>query len=147
MADPRAIVGFKEQDPRFLTFKYDSSIVYDPSMYDLVMGHSLQVGKAVTQVSDSTVGLGAAGGVFAGLLVRVESDGFCTVQVGGTMGVPYVVATPPIVGRGVTVDGAGNVTSAGAGATLGEASSSAQVLALVASDPTTATPVAYVRRP
>lgn len=128
MPSVRKAPGFNELSPARFTFYYDSSIVYDSS--DINGGnHSNQVGMAVALVSDSTVGLGAAGGIFRGALVAVESDGSCTVQVGGVCRVPYVAATPPIVGHGVTVTGAGAVTSA-ATPTAAETAAGAMCLSL-----------------
>lgn len=122
-------VLWNENDAHYSTFYYDGTIVYDAN--DIATdNHSGQVGKAVAVVGDSEVGLGAAGGIFRGKVVVVEEDGVCTVQDGGVVEVPYLAATPPIVGRGVTVDGAGNVTSASAGATAAETALAAQVLSL-----------------
>ena len=123
------------------TYYYNNTIVYDPS--DIATdSHSAQIGMAVTLVSDSTVGLGASGGLFRGAVIVVESDGSCTVQDGGVVKVPYLVGAPPIIGRGVTVDGAGNVTSASGGATAAESVYGACVLSLDATNL-----VAYVLLP
>lgn len=133
MASVRKAPFYNEVGGKWLTFFYDSSIVYDPS--DIATdNHSAQVGMAVGLVSDSTVGLGAAlasaAKILRGVVVAVESDGACTVQTGGVCKCPYLVGTPPIVGRGVTIDGAGNVTSASAGPTATETATAAQVLSL-----------------
>ena len=115
------------------TYYYDSSIVYDPS--DIATdNHSAQVGMAVALVSDSTVGLATAGKLFRGAVIVVESDGACTVQDGGVVKAPYLVGTPPIIGRGVTVDGLGNVTSASGGTTAAETAYGACVLSLDATN-------------
>ncbi len=129
MASVRKNPFYNEVGGKWLTFLYDSSIVYDPS--DIATdNHSAQVGMAVAIVSDSTVGLATSGKLFRGTVVAVESDGACTVQVGGVCKVPYLNSAPPIVGRGVTVDGAGNVTSASGGATAAETAFGACVLSL-----------------
>lgn len=69
-------------------------------------------GKAVTFTAAQTVGLGADGKAFAGKLVKVEGDGLGTIEYGGFMDVPYLVAATPTVDSDVTVDGAGNVKNA-----------------------------------
>jgi hypothetical protein len=114
MADVRAIVGFNELDAKNLTVKYDGTIIFDPSAYNLG-NHSAQVGKAVTMASDSTAGLGASGNYPLGKVLAVESDGFMSVQYGGGIAFPYNPGggTPPVIGRGVTVDGAGLVITTG----------------------------------
>lgn len=119
MADVRAIVGFNETDAKTITVKYDNSVVYDSSAYDLG-NHSAQVGFGVSMVSDSTAGLGSSGNFPLGKIIAVESDGFMSVQVGGGLVFPYTVGggTQPIIGRGVQVDGTGKVISPAGGVRL-----------------------------
>lgn len=72
-------------------------------------------GKAVTFTANDTVGLGAANGIFAGKLIKVEGDGYGTIEYGGFIEVPYLggaTPVPPTVGKQVVVDGAGNVKNA-----------------------------------
>jgi hypothetical protein len=119
MADVRATASFNEMDPKTATFKYDGTVVYDPSAYNLG-NHSAQVGKTVTMASDSTAGLGASGNFPLGKIIAVESDGFMSVQYGGAMALPYNPGggNLPVVGRGVQVDGAGLVISPAGGVRL-----------------------------
>lgn len=120
MADVRAVASYSELSPFTATFKIDgTTVTYTPSNYDGT-NHSAQVGKAVSLVADSTIGLGAAAAWTLGKLIKVESDGFATVQYGGVMALPYVVANPnpPLIGRGVQGDGAGNVISPAGGVRL-----------------------------
>jgi hypothetical protein len=139
MADPRASTVYTEQHADHLPFKKHSSITYTASNYDGT-NHSPDIGKAVTLSGDSQAGLGSSGDYLLGALVRVESDGWVTVQVGGTFGFPYTVGggTAPIVGRGVQVDGAGKVITPAGGNRL--ATERGTVLSL---DATNA--IAYVR--
>jgi len=72
-------------------------------------------GKAVTLAAADTAGLGAANDVFLGKLVKVEGDGYGTVEYSGFLQVPYNPAAtpvPPTVGKFVVVDGAGGVKNA-----------------------------------
>lgn len=71
-------------------------------------------GKAVTFTAAQTVGLGANGNPFAGKLIKVEGDGYGTIEYAGFIEVPYVVAATPntTVNSDVVVDGAGNVKNA-----------------------------------
>lgn len=118
MSDVRDTLLFNEQGAEILTLAYDTSIVRDANRYDGLNG-SAQVGDLVALVSDSTVGLGTTGNYPFGKLLKVEITK-CSVQVGGVMQVPYVSANanPPIVGRGIQVDGAGNAISPAGGVRL-----------------------------
>lgn len=119
MADVRAVVGFGESLEGIYTFSKNGTIVYTSSYYDGT-NHSAQVGMAVELVSDSTVGLGTTGHWPLGKLTRVESDGFVSVATRGVLALPYNSgnANPPLVGRGVQVDGAGLVITPAGGARL-----------------------------
>src|SRR5258705_13439876 len=114
MADVRGAAAYDEMQPVLMTFDYDGTIVLDPSHYSLSQG-SAQVGKVVTLVAGGQVGLGASGGYPLGKLIKVESDK-CTVQIAGSMGLPYLGGSIPAVGRGVFIDGAGNAQQATGGA-------------------------------
>ncbi len=114
MADVRDTVDFNEQDMGLLSFNYDNTIVQDTSHYDMGNG-STQTGMVVAMVSDATVGLGASGDFPLGKLVKVETTK-CTVQYRGTMQLPYLVGSVPTIGRGITIDGAGNAQQAAGGA-------------------------------
>lgn len=71
-------------------------------------------GKAVTFVAAQTVGLGSDGDPFVGKLIKVEGDGYGTIEYAGFIEVPYVVASTPntTIGSDVVVDGSGNVKDA-----------------------------------
>jgi hypothetical protein len=79
MADPRTEPGFERLNPNDRTYKYDGSIVYDPT---LALG-SVSVGKVVSIKSNKTVGLSVDGEAIRGKLMKVEKD-VCAVQCGGT---------------------------------------------------------------
>jgi hypothetical protein len=113
MADVRGAPGYAELDPVVATFTYDGTIVFDASRYDLLNG-SAQVGDAVVLVAGGQVGLGATGGRPIGKLIKVERD-VCAVQIGGVVGLPYLAGSVPAIGRGITVDGAGNAQQAAGG--------------------------------
>jgi hypothetical protein len=125
MASVRVKPAFRDQGLLLLTFRYDTSIVYDASYYDGT-NHSAQYGMLVALVSDSTVGLGSSGNYPIGKLVKIEPN-TCTVEVAGTIEVPYASGYAPTVGLGVTVDGAGNAL---AGASPRAATERGIVLAL-----------------
>lgn len=86
MANPRSIVDFTDLDAHFTSYKYDGTIVYDATL----VGNSAKVGLAVTLTGSSaqTVSTVADGEKIDGKLIRVESDGFCTVQDRGYMTLP-----------------------------------------------------------
>jgi hypothetical protein len=111
MPSVRAAAKFNEQNIVTVTMSYDASIVYTPSYYD-GSNHSAQIGSAVALVGNGIVGLGAAGAALFGKLLEVESDGVCTVAVAGMLQFPAATTLPPLLGHGVTVDGAGKVSSA-----------------------------------
>jgi hypothetical protein len=78
-------------DPKFtidtgkrVTFFHDGSITYDITL----VGGAAEVGQVVTVTADDTVGLITNGDPFLGLLILVEADGKCTVQLNGMMDVP-----------------------------------------------------------
>lgn len=105
MADPRASTKYEGQGATYLTFAYDSTITFDNTK----SGGSSSVGLAVTMTADSKVGLTQDANRVAGKLIEVRTDGFCVVQVRGTMTLP--------AGNGATVTN--NVSIVGA---LGAAS-------------------------
>jgi hypothetical protein len=91
MADPRALLSAEGVGAEYISPKFDSTIVYDSTK----SGGSASVGLAVTMVADKQVGLTQDGDVVVGKLIRVQSDGFCTVQIHGGMTLP--------AGNGATV--------------------------------------------
>lgn len=119
MSSVRAWITFQELHNKVVTFKYDSSIVANTDRYGGSNG-SAQIGKAVAKAADSTVGLGSTGNWPLGTVQKVDPDGFCSVVVGGIVAMPYVAnnANPPLLGRGVQVDGSGNAISPAGGARL-----------------------------
>lgn len=94
MADARAFTAYEGQGAEYLTFYADdfgtgsATITYDETK----SGNSAQVGLAVMLVSvsggKSEIDLVTDGAVVLGKLIRVESDGACTVQVAGAMTLP-----------------------------------------------------------
>lgn len=66
-------------------------------------------GKAVTLTADSEVGIGTTGDVLVGKLIKVEGDGFGTIECKGFLQVPYKTGVVPTVGAEVVVDGEGHV--------------------------------------
>lgn len=84
MADPRAATRYEEIDALNVTYAHDSAIVYSASQ----VNGSVSVGLAVSLVDDKTVTLAGDGEAIEGKLIKVESDGFCVVQVKGYMTLP-----------------------------------------------------------
>jgi hypothetical protein len=84
MADPRAAVSFEGIGYEAETFPHDDTIVYSATEAN----GSAQVGLAVTLESNKTVSLVGDGELVLGKLIKVESDGLCVVQTGGTMTLP-----------------------------------------------------------
>lgn len=73
-------------------------------------------GCVVTVTADSTVGLGQAGDLFCGVLVRSEEDGFGAVQIEGMATVSYSGSAAPAVGfETLASDGAGGVKAVESG--------------------------------
>jgi hypothetical protein len=84
MADPRKAVSFEGIGVLTATFKHNGSIVFDAAQ----PLNSAQAGRAVKIVSNDTVALVGDGERVLGKLLRVEPDGFCTVQIGGGCTLP-----------------------------------------------------------
>lgn len=72
-------------------------------------------GKAVALVGNNTVGYGADGDPLFGVLVKVEHDGFASVQVKGFACDLAGTASATAINKFAAVDGAGGVKSAGTG--------------------------------
>lgn len=83
MADPRAAVNHLSEY-RAKTYAHDNTIVYSAT----TAGGSAQVGLAVTLEGSQVVSLVGADEQVEGKLIKVESDGFCVVQVEGEMTLP-----------------------------------------------------------
>jgi hypothetical protein len=80
-------LGWPEDQPEYFeSFKYDTSIVYSSAQ----AGGSVSVGLAVTLEgkADQTVGLVADKQKVDGKLIKVEADGYCTVQRHGKCQLP-----------------------------------------------------------
>lgn len=90
-----------------LTLKIDASTV----LYDATQANgSAQVGKAVKLSADDTVALATDGSEVCGKLLKVEPDGFATVQRWGFMTLP----STGTITRGTKIVGttvAGNIRS------------------------------------
>lgn len=97
----RDAVAWNRQQAADLTFGYDSSIVYDVTQ----RGGSTAVGKAVKMVAAGQVGLTTDGSDVVGEIIKVEWDGFCTVQTRGVVNLPSagtITAGTKIVGSTTT---------------------------------------------
>lgn len=91
MANPRLFTTYEGIAGKYVTYKYDSTIVFNQAL----AGGAAQVGLAVALKSGGTVGLTVDGELLEGKLDIVENDGFCQVQVGGYCTLP--------AGNGATV--------------------------------------------
>lgn len=80
MSTGREDTNYLRLDPKDRTYYYDSSIVYD----QMKTNGSVSVGLAVGMTASKTVGLVTDGMPIRGKLMKVESDGKCAVQCGGT---------------------------------------------------------------
>lgn len=87
MSDPRASIAFDGQFHEELTFQIDASTI---TYLETADNGSASVGLGVTSTSagDGTVKLLEDGEGVLGKLLKVSSDGYCTVQVGGVMRLP-----------------------------------------------------------
>ena len=120
MASSRIGITFEDMYDQTLTFNIDgTTVTADTNRYNLGNG-SAEIGMMVELVSDATIGLGTTAHYPLGKLIKVETDGVCSVVTAGVVGVPYVAlnANPPLVGRGVQIDGAGNVITPSGGTRL-----------------------------
>lgn len=86
MADPRAANSFElgPHPHQIATFAHDATIVYSAAQE----GGSAQVGLAVSIESSNVVTLAGDGENVLGKLLRVDADGFCSVQHSGFMELP-----------------------------------------------------------
>lgn len=101
MADNRAVVSHLGNHARYETYKIDNSeITYSAT----AAGGSASVGLAVALTSDDTVDLAGDGEVIHGKLISVESDGFCTVQIGGFCELPAGTGATVTVGSKIMGD-------------------------------------------
>lgn len=103
MANPRAGIGlWEEEGAIFQTFTYDNvQITYDATQE----GGSSVVGRAVTiTAAAGVISLAADGEFVLGRLVKVESDGKCTVQTGGVMELPGGTGASLTLGKAIVGD-------------------------------------------
>ncbi len=107
MGDPRKVVSYEGLFAGYATFKHDTSIVFDSTLE----GGAAQVGKAVQLTDAAKVGLTVDGSDVVGKLIKVEGDGFCTVQVEGYCTLPGGNGATLTVGKKLV--GAVNAESAG----------------------------------
>ncbi len=85
MSNPRLAVNNEGVGAEYATYEIDAvSITYSAT----VAGGSSQVGLAVTLTDDNTIATAADGEEIEGKLIKVEADGWATVQVGGYMTLP-----------------------------------------------------------
>lgn len=92
----RGGVDFRDALTKVFTFKLADGIT------------AKDEGKAVAIVDPQTAGLGSDGAALLGKLIKVEDDGFGSVEISGCLYVPYD-NTAPSIGSSVVVDGAGGV--------------------------------------
>lgn len=107
MTNPRNIKRYDDQHFVSDGYKHDNTIVFDDEADE---GNSDQVGLAVTLGDDDTVSLAGDGEFVLGKLLLVESDGHCSVQIGGYMKLPR--GTGASVTRGKKIVGDLGPTSA-----------------------------------
>lgn len=102
MANPRAIVDFTDLNAHYSTFIIGTGITYSAT----ATNGSASVGLAVTLTgeADGAVGLVADGEKVNGKLIKVDSDGFCTVQDGGYMELPGGTAATLTIGSSIVGD-------------------------------------------
>ena len=100
MPDPRAAVEFDNIDSMVVTFEHDASIVFDRTED----GNSAEIGLAVSMSADNEVTLVGDDEIVIGKLLRVGSDGFCSVQIGGGMTLPGGVSATLTVGTRIAGD-------------------------------------------
>lgn len=94
MANPRAVFDQEGIGFNAATFLYDSSIVYDATQ----PGEAVAVGLAVKLNANGSVGLTTDGSNVHGKLVKVDKDGFCSVQIDGRTRLPGGTAATLTVG-------------------------------------------------
>lgn len=109
MPNPRKTVEFEGIGLLTATFKIDGvTITYDATKAG--GADATMIGKAVTLSADDTVALCADGDAIVGCLMKVESDGYCTVQIGGLTNLPGGASAT--LTRGTTIVGALGASSA-----------------------------------
>lgn len=111
MATPRDGLDYSGIKPVNVTYKYDSTIVFDNTKAK----NSAQAGLAVTLTADDTVGLCADGDHVLGRLEIVHAGGqgggtICSVQVRGYLKLP--LGNAATVTRGNSIVGALGAASA-----------------------------------
>jgi len=98
MSDPRLDADINGKHARYITALYDNvTITYSAT----TGGGSAVVGRAVSLSAAGTIDLAADGEFVLGRLVKVEADGYCTVQVAGGMELPAGAAATLTVGKAI----------------------------------------------
>jgi hypothetical protein len=101
MADPRKTVSFSRIGARDETYKIDASTI----TYDVTKANgSAQVGLAVTFSADDAIKLTEDGEFVLGKLLKVEADGYATVQVAGHMELPGGDGASLTLGKAIVGD-------------------------------------------
>lgn len=105
MADPRNTISLDTLHPDFATFAIDdATITYSATSVEAsgIGGNgSAAVGLAVTLSDGGVIALAADAEFVLGKLIKVESDGKATVQIGGTCSLPGGTAATVTLGKGV----------------------------------------------
>jgi hypothetical protein len=127
MANPRNVISHAGVFRQTEKYRIDAStITYDATAEHGSPHAGPSDGKAVRLSANDTVALATDGSFVLGKLILVESDGVCTVQVGGYCTLPKGTGATFILGVGVV----GAVLSAAPGYVRGAASATAAELAL-----------------
>lgn len=101
MSDPRLDADITGKNAEYLTAYYDNStITYSAAS----AGGSASVGLAVNLSAAGTIQLVGDGEAVLGRLIKVESNGYCTVQVGGAMELPAGTGASLTVGKAIVGD-------------------------------------------
>jgi hypothetical protein len=95
MTDARKVIDLSGVDANYVTYKYDSTIVFDATL----TGRAAQVGLAVAFKGQGTVGLTQDGDQIAGRLTLVEDDAFCNVQTEGYCQLPLGASATATAGK------------------------------------------------
>lgn len=113
MTDPRAVVAYDGLHAQYATYKIDASTI---TYLATAVGGSASVGLAVKMTTDDTVALATDGSDVEGKLIKVEPDGFCTVQTDGYMDLPGGNSASLTLGKKIV----GAVNGSGAGGYIRE---------------------------
>jgi len=101
MSDPRLDADIVGKNAEWLTALYDNSTI---TYLITAAGGSSMVGLAVKLSAAGTIALTTDGSMVLGRLEKVDSDGYCTVQVGGGMELPSGASASLTVGKAIVGD-------------------------------------------